>query len=563
MSFYLHTADYSAHRSLACEFVEEAHGRVARKIMERAIEVGGASLKDIADYIRFKDIFGGASTSVHNLSGANGVVEVSKESGFKSMRDVTDLQIKTAISCLILHEFMIYDEETKTYNAQVDRALMRFALPAFTRFLRKDHGEAGDLIISLLGVYGGVSLVALEKEIAQRYPVLLTAAQKAIGSMRESGFLYCAGAQDSGSSAATVVDAKGGRVAGEKHQRLSIADDPVASLPFKLNFDSILLEMRNQAILVYVNERFDDFGANIVKVLIKRDNNCAQARRRGGGVWGASRKSDHVNLPPLSTPLSIRALYDELVLGGGSGLNSISFEIMRAKVAELCSDDFGGILQRASYGSGSNNRDDVCLNYSQCADHMRMNFVEKMVNARYGIVGVRIMKVLLQRIAAEDRHLAEETISSLNHVREVLIGMLRDGFVKQMDLQKGKMDVNAERNPKLSTFVWTLSKDPLMRSVKSYLVTTIRNCRLRNCYEHKSLEEKFPNHSKYALLIGKYHVVSNSPRGGGGSASANSTGDVVLTAEEEAALLKLRLSCRALQATLISQMESLMMLEMY
>ena len=552
MSIGIKTIDLSAHRALACEFVEECHGHLARKIMERALDVGGGTLKDIADYIRYRDIFGGSSPSAHHLSGANGTVEVSKEIGFKPLREVTDRDVKTAMACLVLHEFVTFNAETQTYHAQLERVLMRFALPAFTRFLRKDHGEAGDLIVSLIGVYGGISLVALESEIARHHPLLLTAAQKAMISMRESGYLSCAGAQGATSSAQPD-----GRKAGEKQQRMSLADDPTATLPFKINFDAILLEMRAQSILVYVNERYDDFSTSIVRMLIRRDENSSLARRRGCGVWGSSSftGNNKPNLPPLSSPVSVRQLYEDIVKGSGG---SISYDIMRAKVAELCSDDFGSILQTATIGGTRGSREDVVLNYARCVDQMRMNFAEKMVNSRYGIVGTRVMKVLLQRHAVEDRHLAEETISSLNHVREVLIGMFRDGYVKQMDLQKGKFDVNAERNPKNSTFLWTLDREPLLSSVQSHLVTTIRNCRLRNTHEHKCLEEKFPDHSKFSLLLGRYNVVA-----GGGGASSGGAGEAALTVEEEAALLKMRLSCRALQAMLISQMESLMVMEMY
>nr|CAJ2466368.1 unnamed protein product [Leishmania braziliensis] len=80
---------------------------------------------------------------------------------------------------------------------------------------------------------------------------------------------------------------------------------------------------------------------------------------------------------------------------------------------------------------------------------------ERVVYSRYGVLGVRIMRLLLQHHFLEERTLAEQSVATYVKAREVLHRMFKDGFLLQQEVPRTSALV--ERSAKASVYLWGLS----------------------------------------------------------------------------------------------------------
>ncbi|CBZ31235.1 hypothetical protein, conserved [Leishmania donovani] len=110
---------------------------------------------------------------------------------------------------------------------------------------------------------------------------------------------------------------------------------------------------------------------------------------------------------------------------------------------------------------------------------------ERVVYSRYGVLGVRIMKLLLQHHFLEERTLAEQSIATYVKVREVLHQMFKDGFLLQQEVPRTSALV--ERSAKASVYLWGLSwSATLLPVVRERLAKTltIAWAKLREAQQH-------------------------------------------------------------------------------
>eukprot|EP00744_Colponema_vietnamica_P012490 GILI01017528.1.p1 GENE.GILI01017528.1~~GILI01017528.1.p1 ORF type:complete len:236 (-),score=45.30 GILI01017528.1:119-745(-) len=208
---------------------------------------------------------------------------------------------------------------------------------------------------------------------------------------------------------------------------------------------------------------------------------------------------------------------------------------------------------------------------------MQDRLVEKTIFSRYGVVGTRVLNLLLRGQAYEERHIAEECICTLAQVRESLLGMLQDGYVRQIEIPKSKVDYNQERNPKNSSFVWIVNKDNVVMHTRRQLIKSLRNTRIRLLFEFKRLEELFP--AIYAKgvhwllngggLVGAANATASpqasisSPTDAAGLSISSISNKGSLTHGDHETLLKLRFACRALSTTQAAQMELILLMDYY
>ena len=628
--------DYAEHRGLLVDHLTEVHGPLAAKIADRLLAVGSATLKDIADHIRTKEPFGDEPSSVIRGAGAGsaGVLHTPQVpiGSATNMRLATDREIKFTLATLLQHNVVAFDRNDNTYCVLVGQGLFQFLLPTFVRFVRAELGDAGDVAVSVLTRYGKLTLGSIRREVLRSAPFAESAVRDAIAFMADRKWIVACGEGGAGGAGGASSSAADSSMPAEKKLRSEVSFDDTT--PYEVSFPTLLHAMRCAAVKDFAANRFNALGSRIIATMIENDsaflanrgsmnyfdspasimrgassgNVSEEARRRIAAGFGGTPQ-----LPSLSTSLTIGQLHQYATSGSPSdalstssssaaaGGGSFSYPqtisanplprldpsdasqvTFRAKLKELCSDDFGALLQEGDLGSsGGGGTAAYVLNYGKAVTAMRERLVEKIVFARYGVVGTRILKLLFQKGAFEDRHIAEECICSLFEAREALFGMQRDGYVRQLEIPKHKVDHNAERNPKNSNYLWAVSKEAVVTHARRHMAAAIRTTRARLLFELKRLEDQFPAEFSKGIhwLLNGGSVVAvataaNAVPPTAAAAAAQQQQDVTangltnpnrgsLTPAQHEDLLRLRFACRSLMTAQLAQMEMMLLMDYY
>lgn len=99
------------------------------------------------------------------------------------------------------------------------------------------------------------------------------------------------------------------------------------------------------------------------------------------------------------------------------------------------------------------------LHYAALRAALRCSVVERVVFARHGVMGVRLVRLLTIHHFLEDKTIAELLIAPQPRTRELLHEMMRDGLVQQREISKVDANPMSERQPKHQVYLWGLQKD--------------------------------------------------------------------------------------------------------
>ncbi|CCW70437.1 unnamed protein product [Phytomonas sp. Hart1] len=142
---------------------------------------------------------------------------------------------------------------------------------------------------------------------------------------------------------------------------------------------------------------------------------------------------------------------------------------------------------------------------------------ERVVLARHGVLGVRLMKLLLRDHLLEDRTLAEAAIAPQPRTRETLHAMLRDGFVFIQEAPRGA-PLSEQRLVKNSIFLWgSHLEQAILPNVREQIASVLHHA-LVNLHEVAGEATKphaFGNHNEgTSSMLGGHsmlHVLKGEP----------------------------------------------------
>eukprot|EP00796_Vickermania_ingenoplastis_P001384 gene1384-808_t len=98
----------------------------------------------------------------------------------------------------------------------------------------------------------------------------------------------------------------------------------------------------------------------------------------------------------------------------------------------------------------------VSIHYAAFLRCLSLEMQEKVIFARHGVLGVRIVALLRHHHFLEDRSIAELVVSPQPQTREALHDLLRDGIVIQKEISKVDANPTSERQPKHQIYLWGL-----------------------------------------------------------------------------------------------------------
>ncbi|AAQ15756.1 uncharacterized protein TEOVI_000539500 [Trypanosoma equiperdum] len=378
---------------------------------------------------------------------------------------VTDAAIKEIMTRLLLHRVVQHDPSSSTYSVALGYGLfLRTLFPVVVQFFQRNFGETG---VTILMVFYQLAVVPWEAALrlaTERRPALGEALRHCAREMEKLGLIEFLPDKLPG-QAATASPSNAGSGTRVEGPGETVAADACLQELCRLHVPNILFEMLRDAIHRHLlAERFADGsgsngGGSVASAIVEAFTASARCRRFSERVSGfpAAR-------PPSSASMPLRALLRE-VPHPEPTVTEVLNRMCRAEGDNIMSCG-GGAGVDALEGP-------YRFRYDAAVEAMQRDCCERMVFARHGVLGVRLIKLLLQHHHMEDRMLAEEAIATLPRTREVLHAMMRDGYVRQQEVPK--TSTLTDRLPKNSIFLWGCNMESdLLPTVRLQVAMALR-----------------------------------------------------------------------------------------
>lgn len=124
------------------------------------------------------------------------------------------------------------------------------------------------------------------------------------------------------------------------------------------------------------------------------------------------------------------------------------------------------------------------VEFRHLARKLRHLELERMIEARYGDVALRLIRVLHAKGKLDEKRLQEISLLPFKDLRQVLANMQSGGFV---DLQEVPRD--AQRQPSRTIYLWYYDPDRVCSSVLEDTYKTMSRCLQRLRFERVRLKE--------------------------------------------------------------------------
>ncbi|CBZ28361.1 conserved hypothetical protein [Leishmania mexicana MHOM/GT/2001/U1103] len=493
----------AAHHQLIISTVTHQLGPLAGAICRILIQSGPMSLKDISDAVHRDEEVRAVAAAAANRASATGekttAVPPTHQVGSSfhvHLGDITcvndvihEVAVKELVTRLVVHRLIHADPATHLYEIRYGSAiLLRVLFPLLLHCARQQYGEAAKCVLLVVYQLGVVPPRAAVQVALSRTPsITRDAIEYAVVRMVEDGWLVpvhnsptAAPGAATAANAARLADLAPSHPGGN-------ADLWNAATPYCVGLEAALHYLFNDAIEQAVAERYADgrLALTLVRVLRRR-----VAPNSGYTEAVASFQELAAELP---TTAGVRRDRSGEPLMGTDNVPSSSVEALQRCLQRLCqpivfySCDAAAPMTSVagispSFTTMPSTRALLVKPHSQsnfyAIDHvtavhlLQETVCERVVYSRYGVLGVRIMKLLLQHHFLEERTLAEQSVATYVKVREVLHQMFKDGFLLQQEVPRTSALV--ERPAKASVYLWGLSwSATLLPVVRERLAKTL------------------------------------------------------------------------------------------
>ncbi|OJJ33080.1 hypothetical protein ASPWEDRAFT_159521 [Aspergillus wentii DTO 134E9] len=179
-----------------------------------------------------------------------------------------------------------------------------------------------------------------------------------------------------------------------------------------------------------------------------------------------------------------RPLEDSVNGGSHEGTNGLSSGVSRTYEVDqhlcLLSQPPYNFTSKAVIGGVIN----WTVRFRHLARQLRNLELERMIEARYGDVALRVIRVLHAKGKLDEKRLQEISLLPFKDLRQVLASMQAGGFV---DLQEVPRD--AQRQPSRTIYLWFYDPDRIRSSVLEDTYKTMSRCMQRLKFERNRLKE--------------------------------------------------------------------------
>lgn len=439
---------------------------------------------------------------------------------------LSDVAMKEVLTRLVLHRIVGHQPSSSTYEVQEGPALLlRLLFPLLLQCARQRYGDAARSLLIVYHQLGVVPLAAAVKVAQSRESGTTSEVmQYALSLLMQDGWLEMVGGVGHATAAdATAATSATGpyqiRLSTALHFLLSDALDQMVSERYAdgglaMNIIRSLRQRRaRNGGTAATAPSFHPQQMTLAELL--QSVRVALPRRRGrdgtvlANVATRPATSDFsFEDPPPSSPLTTAPTPTTAAGLGAPSAYQQSAEAVEATLQVLCqpvmlryaAGPFSSTTPTASPLLASTSSSSPAatagglpqtqslvqqsagglysFSYESAVAQLQQSVCERVVFSRYGVLGVRLLKLLSQHHFLEDRTLAEEAVATHGRTREVLHSLFRDGLVGQQEVPRSA--AMTDRAPKSSVFLWGSDWDVnVMPSVQEMIAKSLYTALLK------------------------------------------------------------------------------------
>ena len=485
----------AAHYELLISTVAHQLGPLAGGVCRVLSHNGPMSLTDLSEAVRRDEDVSGVAAAAANRASATGekttAVPATHQIGTSLRVDLGELSsakdlihevaVKEVVTRLVLHRLVYADPAKQLYGLRLGSALLlRVFFPLLVHCVRQQYGEAAKCVLLAVNQLGAVPPVAAVRVALSRTPSLgRDALDYAVTQLVADGWLVpvsAGAAEGSGSS-----------------NNVGSADVWSATTPYRIGLEGALFFLLSDALEQAVAERYADGGLalTLVRALRRRTSPAAAASRSDGvaswqelmSAWPAragvrrDRSGQAIPLPANSRSAEavqrcLQRLCQPIVLLICEASASMTPTVVFSSSSSAAASPSALPATRALVVQPHKQSGFYALDNVTAVHLLQEAVCERVVYAGYGVLGVRMMKLLLQHRFLEERTLAEQAVATYTKTRDVLHRMFKDGFLTQQEVPRS--GALAERAAKGSIFLWGLSWNAtLLPMVRERLAKTL------------------------------------------------------------------------------------------
>jgi hypothetical protein len=294
---------------------------------------------------------------------------------------------------------------------------------------------------------------------------------------------------------------------------------------YGINYAKFLAAYRSSLIARYATENLSANQRGIVAYLAQQRVKETELPLASNGDENPAPK-----LPPFGAEVPLDRITSKLNGNGNETAHSI--------VRSLTNDGMRPLVQLIQSpgqdaGVSTNN---LRFNFENAMSRIRKTLMCAEIRSRFGMLGQRIVKILFEHHALEDKNIAEEALISLTDLHQLLLAMKDQGILVLQELLKAPASASTstvtlsaniaansgpDRNMKQSIFLWNLQERALLSLVRRRAAKSICLLRTRLRAEcQQSIGGGSSSSDAYANISG--------PRAPENSAMVNSNGRIVI-----------------------------------
>ncbi|CAJ1005369.1 hypothetical protein Q4I28_000689 [Leishmania naiffi] len=491
----------AAHYQLIISTITDQLGPLAGAVCRALTQSGPMSLKDISDSVHRDEEVRAVAAAAANRASATGetttAVPATHQLGssfhvdlgnIASVNDVIhEVAVKELVTRLVVHRLVHTDPVTHLYEMRYGSAiLLRVLFPLLLHCARQRYGEAAKCVLLVAYQLGVVPPRAAVQVALSRTPSLTREAiEYAVVRLVEDGWLVPV---PNLSTAAPGAATPALRADGASSHPGGSLDLWSATRPHCVGLQAALHCLFSDAIEQAVAERYAD--GRLALTLVR----ALRRRTAPNSEYTEAVASFQELAAELPTTAGVRRDRSGEPRVGTDSVSSGSAEAVRRCLERLCQPIalFAGCNAAApmtsAAGSSPNfttmastrallvkpqsESDLYAMDHVTAVQLLQEAVCERVVYSRYGVLGVRIMRLLLQHHFLEERTLAEQSVATYVKAREVLHRMFKDGFLLQQEVPRTSALV--ERSAKASVYLWGLSwSATLLPAVREGLAKTL------------------------------------------------------------------------------------------
>jgi hypothetical protein len=353
-------------------------------------------------------------------------------------------KIRGSMARLIRHALVSFDSGDQLYQLEICEGYCRFVFPVIAEHIRRKFGETGELIALVLYSHGAMTTDEIVRSITQEQPQWPAAAIKDFTEQMIRGNYICNVSPLASRGTAQPPSKK-------KPTEEALAASSAGNLPsVQLNYVHALFQIRSDLCLDLAKSLIVGAGvAALMNTLLQSDSNRQPSRDKVTGL---------LRLPQISSGSSASNL-------AKTTTNNLQANNLSSSIAALASEEVGFLTRKLAKMQGSET--EWGLDYNRMGETLKLQRAELFVTARFGQVGMRVVRLLFEKHVLDEKQIAEDTICSISELRPVLSAMQKDGILRLLEFPKSAA---AERLPQNSVFLWELKKEVLFGIVQQRVI---------------------------------------------------------------------------------------------